>query len=338
MRVAVIGVGAIGGPIAAHLVENDVEVIAVTKHPHLAELIQKKGLQLQGVEEPRMVRMKAVPLINNLEGYFEIVFLAMKATEVMDAATALLPFLRDDSVCITLQNGIVEDMAAEILGVSRVIGAAVGWASTMTEHGVIDKTSHGDFTIGLLDKEGNHPRLAEVETLLGYCQPVVVTDNIYGALFAKLTINACITGVGALCGLTFGEMLASQRTRRLFMGIATEAVAIAARLGIKFESIRGFDIQRIALTGTDSEASVAEKHSMLEVVGQIIKDGKSSSLQSLERGRNTEIDFLNGYIAKKGKEVGVETPINSAVTCLVKEIEAGKRQIAPENLLELQPP
>jgi 2-dehydropantoate 2-reductase len=208
----------------------------------------------------------------------------------------------------------------------------------MTDHGIVEKTSYGDFTIGLLEKEGNQPRLAEVETLLGHCQPVVVTDNIFGALFAKLTINACITGVGALCGLTFGEMLGSERTRRLFMGIATEAVAIASRLGIKFESIRGFDIQRIALTAADSEASVAEKHSMLEMMGQIIKDGKSSSLQSLERGRKTEIEFLNGYLAKKGKEVGVETPINSAVTRLVKEIEVGERQIAPENLLELQPP
>ncbi|MHA2496809.1 MAG: ketopantoate reductase family protein, partial [Candidatus Hodarchaeales archaeon] len=183
LRVAVIGIGAIGGPLAAHLVENDVDVIAVTKHPELAEIIQKKGLQLQGVEESRLVRMKAVPLIENLEGHFEIVFLAMKAMEVETAAKALLPFLRDDSVCVTLQNGIVEDMVAEILGPSRVIGAAVGWASTMTDHGIVEKTSYGDFTIGLLEKEGNQPRLAEVETLLGHCQPVVVTDNIFGALF-----------------------------------------------------------------------------------------------------------------------------------------------------------
>jgi ketopantoate reductase len=98
LRVAVIGIGAIGGPLAAHLVEanlSDVDVIAVTKHPELAETLQTKGLQLQGVEEPRMVQMKAVPLIENLEGHFEIVFLAMKAMEVETAAKALLPFLRE---------------------------------------------------------------------------------------------------------------------------------------------------------------------------------------------------------------------------------------------------
>ncbi|MFQ5978021.1 MAG: ketopantoate reductase family protein [Candidatus Heimdallarchaeota archaeon] len=339
LRVVVVGVGAIGGPIAAHLVENGIETVAVTKYPELAETIQKNGLQLHGVdEETRSVRMVAVPLVEDLDGHFDIAFLAMKANGVQEAVKALQPFLRADSVGVTLQNGIVEDLVAEILGRSRVIGAAVGWASTMTEPGVIHKTSIGDFTIGLLDEDGNHQRLAEVETLLGYCQSVVVSPNIYGALYSKLTINACITGVGAVCGQTFGEMLSTQRTRRLFMGITTEAVAVAFRLGIKYESIGGFEIQRVALTEGESEASIAEKHAMLEVVGQVIKDGRSSSLQSLERGRPTEIGYLNGYIATQGIELGIATPINSEVTRLVKEIEAGQRSITPENLLELPLP
>lgn len=335
MRIAVIGVGAIGGPIAAHLVENGIDLIGVTKHPELAETIQERGLQLQGVEKSRLVRMKAVPLIEDLEGHFEIVFLAMMATEVRQAAKAILPYLRDDSVCVTLQNGIVEDMVAAIVGRSRVVSAVVVWASTMAEPSVVEVTSNGQFVIGLLDETGNQSRLREVETLLGYCQPVTITDNIYGALFAKLTINACLNGLGAISGQTCGEILASERTRRLFMGIATEAIIVASRMGIKIENIGVFDIQRVALSETDSEASFAEKHSILEALGQIIKDVKSSSLQSLERGRKTEIDFLNGYIAKKGKELGVATPINSTVTQLVKEIETGKRKMAPDNLMEL---
>ncbi len=335
MRVVVIGIGAIGGPIAAYLVENDVDTTVVAKYPELAEAIRTKGLKLQGTEESRYVRMNAVPAIEDLEGHFEIVFLAMKATDVENAAMALLPFLHEDSVCVTLQNGIVEDMVAEIVGRSRVIGAVVGWASTMVQPGVIEKTSKGDFIIGLLDEKGNHQRLTEVETLLGYCQPVVVTDNIYGALFAKLTINSCITGLGALCGQTFGEMLASKHTRRLFMEITTEAIAIAEQKGIKLENIGRFNIQSVAHTDKETEESLLEKHSILKAVGQVIKDGKSSSLQSLERGRKTEIDFLNGYLLKKGEELGVMTPFNSETTRFVKEIEAGTREISPRNLLEL---
>ncbi|MFW9915733.1 MAG: ketopantoate reductase family protein [Candidatus Thorarchaeota archaeon] len=338
MRVAVVGVGAIGGPIAAHLVENDVDVIAVTKHPKLAATIQTKGLRLQGAEEARAVRIKAVPLIEDLKGHYDIVFLAMKATEVEAAAKALLPFLQDDSVVVTLQNGIVEDAVAAIVGQSRVISAVVVWASSMAELGNVTVTSNGEFIIGLLDETGNHHRLGEVATLLGYCQPVVVTENIYGALFAKLTINACLNGLGALSGQTSGEILASQRSRRLFMGITTEAITVASRIGIKFENMGGFDIQTVALSARESEASLAEKHTILERLGQIIKDVKASSLQSLERGRKTENDFLNGYITAKGKELGVATPINSKITRLVKEIETGKRHFAPENLLELPLP
>lgn len=334
MRVIVIGAGAIGGPIAAHLVENDVDTTVVTKSPKLAEIIRTKGLKLQGTEETRFICIKAVPAIEDLKGHFEIVFLAMKATDVEEATMAVLPFLNEDSVCVTLQNGIVEDKVAGILGSSRVIGAVVGWASTMVKPGIIEKTSNGNFIIGLLDDKGNQQRLSEVGTLLGYCQPVVVSDNIYGALYAKLIINACITGLGAVCGQTFGEMLAFKRTRRIFMEIATESVAIADRMGITLEKIGKLNIQSIVLSETDTEQSLLKKHLILETVGQVIKDGKSSSLQSLQRGRKTEIDFLNGYIVKKGEEQRLKTPFNSLTTQLVKEIEAGSREITPENLQE----
>ncbi|MFX0208962.1 MAG: ketopantoate reductase family protein, partial [Candidatus Hodarchaeota archaeon] len=101
MRVAVIGVGAIGGPIAAHIAENAVDITVVTKYPELADLIESKGIKLQGLETERYVSMKAVPSVGQLEGKFEIVFLAMKAMDVLDATKALLPFLNDDSVVVT---------------------------------------------------------------------------------------------------------------------------------------------------------------------------------------------------------------------------------------------
>ncbi|WP_455465313.1 ketopantoate reductase family protein, partial [Candidatus Hodarchaeum mangrovi] len=85
MRVAIIGVGAIGGPIAAHLAENAVDITAVTKYSELTELIQSKGIKLQGLETERYVTMKAIPSIGQLEGKFDIVFLAMKAMDVLDA-------------------------------------------------------------------------------------------------------------------------------------------------------------------------------------------------------------------------------------------------------------
>ncbi|MFQ5980146.1 MAG: ketopantoate reductase family protein [Candidatus Heimdallarchaeota archaeon] len=335
---AVIGVGSIGGPIAAHLTESDIDVTVVTKHPDLATLIQSKGLKLQGVEESRHVPMKAVPLITDLEGAFDIVFLAMKAFDVKAAAQAVLPYLSDDSVVVTLQNGIVEDEIANIVGKHRVVGAVVFWGSEMVEPGVIQRNSDGLFVFGLLDEDGNQHRLSQVKSLLGSFLHVDIADNIYSTLYSKLTLIAWLNGLQALCGQPYGEMQASKRTRQLGMGIIAEAVTVADHLGIKFVKLGGLDLQSMALSASDSPEKQSKKHDMVKSIGQAWDNHKSSSLQSLERGGYSEVEYFNGYIAKKGKELGIETPINTEVVRVVKEIEDGKRKILPDNLLELPDP
>jgi 2-dehydropantoate 2-reductase len=339
LRVAVIGAGAIGGPIAAHIAENDLDITIVTKHPDLAEKIQKIGIKLVGnLEKPREIPMKAVPDITDLQGQFEIIFMAMKGTDVLEATKKILPYMFDNSVCVTLQNGIVEDFVAEIIGRERVIGAVAVWTSTMIEPGVIQVTTNGSFHIGLIDETGNQQRLQEVAELLQYCQPVIITDNIFGSIFSKLVVNVFLNGVNAICGLSFSEMFASSRTRLLCMGIITEAVNLANHLDIQLDLVGRLDVEQLTLSGSNTEEEMQEKHSILEKLGSVIKEGQSSTLQSLKRGRKTEVDLLNGYISNKGAEVGIPTPINAKITQIIKEIEARDREISPENLLELPLP
>jgi 2-dehydropantoate 2-reductase len=340
LRVAVIGAGAIGGPIAAHIAENKIDITIVTKHPKLADLIQTKGIKLQGFEKNRYVSIKAIPSIHHLKGKFDIVFLAMKAMDVVESSKALLPFLHDDSVVVTLQNGIVEDDVATLVGRNRVIGAVVVWTSKMIEPGIIEITSpNGVFFIGLLDGEGNQKRLNEVSGLLKLCFPVVVTENIYGALYSKLSINAAMNGLGAISGYTVGKIVEYENTRHILMGIITESLNLANTLDIQPISLGGtVQPQDIALTESDSFDTLAKKHQTLIEVFSPHGEAKSSTLQSLERGQPSEINYLNGYISKKGEELGIQTPINTVITHIVKEIEAGKRKISPDNLLELPIP
>ncbi|MFX1538147.1 MAG: ketopantoate reductase family protein, partial [Promethearchaeota archaeon] len=330
MQVLIVGAGAIGGVIAAHLAEHNVDLTLVAKYPELVELIKSRGIHLQGVEKPRKVVVNAVPKIEDLQGKFDTVFLAMKATDVKEAAKAILPFLKEDSMVVTLQNGIVEDDVGKIVGRSRVIGAVVGWGATMVEPGVIEKTSHGEFIIGMWDLSKNNNHLELVAELLRYCEPVRITDNIYGVLYSKLTANAGINSLGAICGLHLGEMLGNKRNRLLLMGIIAEAVQVAQKLDIQFEKISGVDISRLALTRADSRLNLLKKHMFIRAMGFKFRKVKSSTLQSLERGRPSEIDYLNGYIVKKGESLDVATPINTAIVQLVKEIEKGKRKITPE--------
>jgi 2-dehydropantoate 2-reductase len=336
MRVVVIGVGAIGGPVAAHIAENQVDITAVTKYPDLADLIQSKGLKLQGVEKERYIPIQAVPTINQLRGKFDIIFLAIKAMDACVAAEALLPHLMDNSVVVTLQNGIVEDDIARIVKPQRVIGAVVAWASKMVSPGIIERTSDGVFFIGTISDKGNKNRLVEVKNLLEYLLPTTITGNIYGALYGKLGINAGINGLGALSGLTIGELVDNERYARLFMEIMKELHAIADKEHIDILQLNEeYHPKDITLSESDSASDVHKKHQLLRKIFNPYRNIKTSTLRSLKRGQPSEIDFINGFIARKGEELGVPTPLNSKITRLVKEIEVKKRDITPDNLIEL---
>ena len=332
------GIGAIGGPLAESLARNNVDVTAVTKHAELAETIREKGLEIHWEEEIQRTPMKAVPSVTDLEGKYGIIFLAMKATEVVEAATQVISVLKEDGVVITLQNGVVEDEVRKIVGKNRVIGAAVARASTVIQPGVIKRNFDLGYYIGLLDVSGNQKRLEETAKLLEYDLPVIVCDNIFGALYTKLGINAALNGLGAISGLSIEKWLRDPQVRLLCMGIITEMIAVVDKLNISLIKIGNILTREIVLNKTDTPEIRTEKHKILIEALEPLKNLKSSTQRSLERGQKSEIDYLNGYIAKKGVELGIHTPINSKITQIVKEIETGLREMSPDNLSELPVP
>jgi 2-dehydropantoate 2-reductase len=111
-----------------------------------------------------------------------------------------------------------------------------------------------------------------------------------------------------------------------------EAMAVADAMGIKVEPGGGGKLDYYRFLGHRSLVADLRRHLFIRAIGFKYRRIKSSSLQSLERGRKTEIDYLNGYICDRGREHGVPTPLNDAVVTMVKEIEDGKRKITPENL------
>ncbi|MHA2173499.1 MAG: ketopantoate reductase family protein [Candidatus Hodarchaeales archaeon] len=336
MRVVVIGVGAVGGPIAVNLADKNLDLTVVTKHRSLAEKIQNKGLYLQSMEETKLVKINAVPLVTDLKGKYDIVFLTMKATGVMEAARSIIPYLAEDGVVVTLQNGIVEERVAKIVGRNRLIGGVVATTSKAEKPGEIQRTLEGAHYIGLIDKTGNHTRLQEVGKLLEHDMPAVITDNIYGALYAKLGINVAVNGLGAISGLTLGELLETSGVWRVYLELTTEVVQLARKLRIKLIQIGSIHLEELVINKEDSNEILKLKHKkLIDTLLPRLKDTKTSTLYSLEKGQPSEIDYLNGFVAKKGKELNISTPYNDKITELVKDIESGLRSISPMNLQEL---
>ncbi len=332
-RIAVVGAGAIGGTTAAFLAKAAWDVVLVCKHQETVDLATDPGLHVCGVRGDQHVKVKGVKEIADLPDKIDTVLLATKATDCTDAARAVLPLLSDNGFVVSLQNGICEDVIAKVVGRERVIGCVVGWGATMHGPGELEVTSDGEFVIGNIDNKPDR-RLLLLKEMLDCVVPTRLSSNIMGELYSKLIINSCINSLGVIAGLRLGKLLADRRVRRIFVQIMSEAMAVAHAMKLKVEPGGGGKLDYYRFLGSHSLLGDLRRHVLIRIIGFKYRRIRSSSLQSLERGRLTEIDFLNGYICDKGREYGVPTPVNAAIVKMIKEIETGARKIALKNLLD----
>ncbi len=339
MKIVVIGAGAVGGVIAGYLTDLNYDIQLVCKHREILESIENNGLRIEGIKEHIICYPNTVIDISQITDRPDIVFLATKASDVKELAQNIVPFLRDDTAVVSLQNGICKDLIAEIVRPDRTIGCVVGWGATMIGAGRIEITSNGEFIIGELDGEVTH-RLLIIKSMLERIFQVKISTNIHGALFSKLIISSCINTLGAISGLYLGELLNLNIARTIFLQVLTEGVQVAKFSQVKLEKIGGkIDLYKLALTPKELKNnfsfSLLKKHLMIQLMGIKYRRIKSSSLQSLERDKPTEIDYLNGYVVKKAQQFKVSVPVNQKLVAMVKDIEAGKIKIDRENLFQV---
>ena len=330
-RIVVVGAGAIGGITAALMADRGLDVTLVCKHKDIASQAMGKGLHITGVKGDRYIKVNAVAAIGELMGLYDVCMIATKAYDMPGCAREMLPLLADDALVLSMQNGICTDALAEVVGKNRTVGCVIGWGATMHGHGELEMTSTGDFIIGRID--GKSTGLDRPKEYLDAVIDTKIDSGIYAQLYSKLIVNSCITSLGAICGLRLGEMLKRKQARSIFIAVIGEGERAGRAMGMQIPPFGGkLDYHKL-MSGSGILARF-RRHLMIYIVGLKYKDLKSSSLQSLERGRLTEIDYFNGYIAKKGKELSVACPVNERLVAMVKEIESGKRKISEENLLD----
>jgi len=333
LKVAVVGAGSIGGITAALLTAAGHDLEVVCKHQAIVDRAHSPGFHVFGVKRDRRVPVRAVKEISQLSAPKDLIFLATKATDAVAAAKEVLPLLHGESLLVSLQNGICEDALAAVVGRERVIGCVVGWGATMHGPAELEMTSTGEFILGNLDHRPDS-RLPPIQEMLSNIIQTRISNNIMGELYAKLIINSCINSLGALTGLYLGELLSEKTVRDIFLAIMREAMAVADAMNIKVEPAAGGKLDYYRFLDSRGKIADFKRHLMVRIIGFKYRRLKSSSLQSLERGRKTEIEYLNGYICKKAREHGIATPINDAVVHMIKEIESGSRSISPSNLRE----
>jgi 2-dehydropantoate 2-reductase len=327
--ILVVGAGAIGGITAAFLRHSGYDVTIVAKYPDYAEKINSKGINITGYRGSLSIPILAVATIEELKEKKDIILLATKATDMAFSARSALPFLNDGGYMVSMQNGVCEYELASVIGMEKTVGCVVGWGATMSSPGEMIMTSGGDFIIGYPDREPDED-LNTLALILSKVVPAKTTSNILGHLYSKLIINSCITSMGAVCGLYLGKMLSISRMRRIFINVIREAVAVANAMNIKIEVFGGkLDFYKFI----EKKGLIADikRNLLIRIIGFRYRRLKSSSLQSLERGKPTEISYFNGFIAYNAGKHNIEVPVNSKITAIIKLIEERKLSISIDN-------
>jgi 2-dehydropantoate 2-reductase len=329
LKFLVVGAGAIGGITAALLKKNGIDVEIVCKYEEYAKLISGKGLDVSGVLGEFSVVIPAYASVSRISEQKDIILLATKANDMLEVSESIGKILKPDGYLIPMQNGICDDDLAPVVGRKRLIGCVTGWGATMESMGKLTMTSKGDFIIGYPERRCDD-LLSEIAEILSLVVPARTTDNITGHKYSKLIINSCITSLGVICGLYLGNMLLKRKARNIFIEIIREAVEVAEKMNVKLE-VFGGRLDFIKFSDGKNLFSDLHRHLFLLIIGYKYRKLKSSSLQSIERGKQSEIDFLNGYIVKNAGMYGVKVPVNIAIVNMIHQIERKERNITAEN-------
>ena len=330
LKIAVVGAGAIGGVTAALMTKAGWQPILVCKHANTLSQVTSPGLVVTRLGETHTVPVRGVLTIAELPRDLDVVFHATKANVCVAVARELEPYLHAKSIVVSMQNGISEDALAGVLGRERVAGCVENLAATLRGPGKVEVTSEGEFILGHIDHKQDE-RIKMIQPMLDAVQPTRITDNIMGELYSKLMFNACINALASINGVALGKLLAVRKVRSVFIALMQECLSVADVVGIRLAlAPKNLDLYKL-LRGNGLWDQF-KRHLILCIVGIKHRRIKPSTLQSLERGRPTEIDYLNGYICDRAAEHGLTVPVNQAVVAMIKEIEAGKRSMSMENM------
>jgi 2-dehydropantoate 2-reductase len=309
-----VGAGAVGCYFGGMLARAGAPVTLIGRPQHV-EAITRSGLLLESIEWREHIPVRASTDVADAR-LAQIVLLCVKTVDTEESARSLAQYLAPEAVVISLQNGV--DNVARIRSIASdidVIPAVVYVAAEMTAPGCVTHTGRGDLIIGDLgnpdpsDPARRH-RLQYLAALFARAGvPCAVSENVEADLWTKLVLNCGYNAISALTGARYGLIANTPSTRDVIRQVIEEALAVARAAGVRMLNV-----------------DLVESGWRL---GNAMPGAISSTAQDLGRRKHTEIDSLNGYVARRGKELGVATPVNQTLHALVKLAEARMVALGP---------
>ena len=340
MHFTVVGAGAIGGTIGAHLARAGHDVVFVDSVGEHVEAIARDGLLIEGAEEFR-VRVPAVTpagLGHALGGRApEAVLLSVKAQHTAGALEPVVPFLGPDSYVVSMQNGLNERVIAARIGQAKTIGAFVNFGADYQAPGRVMYASAGALYLGELDGRMT-PRLERLGTIMreSFLTNTTLTPNIWGYLWGKLGYASQLFAT-ATVDETMGAVLGVPENTALLANLAGEVVRTAGAEGVRSEGFDGYEPGPMRFTSPRDWAGIRASLDRLTAFNRGSLKQKSGIWRDLAvRHRRTEVDQQLGPIVEIARGHGFRLPLNERLIEMIHDLETGRRTMVPENLAELR--
>ena len=293
MKVAVMGAGAVGCYYGGMLARAGHEVVLIARPQHV-QAVQARGLRLETQSFDEQVGVSASTDASAVQGA-DLVLFCVKSTDTQSAALAMKPSLAQGALVLSLQNGVENAETLRSMLEQEVAAAVVYVATEMAGPGHVRHHGRGELVM-----EPTSQGASLVSTFAAAGVPVETSDNVRGALWAKLILNCAYNALSAITQLPYGRLVRGEGVEAAMRDIVAECLAVAHADGVRLPGDIELAVRRIAET---------------------MPAQTSSTAQDLARGKRSEIDHLNGLIVRRGDALGIAVPANRLLHSLVRLIE-----------------
>ncbi len=291
MKIAVMGAGAVGCYFGAVLARHGHDVVLIGRPQHVDAIRANNGLRLDSKAFSGVVPVAATTAPDGVAGA-DLVLFCVKSGDTESAGRAIAPHLASAATVLSLQNGVDNPARLQPLLRQTVVPAAVYVATEMAGPGHVVHHGRGDLVIGASPSSE-----AIAAALSAAAIPTTVSARVIDQLWAKLVINCAYNALSAVAQLPYGRLFDVAGVREVMRHVVAECAAVADALGVALPD--DMYASTVALVST-------------------MPNQYSSTAQDVARGRPSEIDYLNGYVVRKGTELNIATPVNLTLHSMVK--------------------
>jgi len=264
------------------------------------EAVNRSGFRLETLAFTETIKVKASSDMSEALGA-DIVLFCVKTMDTCTVATELAPFIKPTAIVVSLQNGVENVSAIQARTKAAVVPAVVYLAASVPEPGVVKHAGRGDLILG-----PSGVATAQLHDLFQHAGLACrLSDDIEANLWEKFTCNCALNAISALCQRTYGEIGEAPGAWTLVEAVIQETLKIASAQGIIPSNMR----------------DMPEAIATVRKLTRQISDAYSSTAQDLKKGKRTEIASLNGFIARRGRELGIDVPVNQTLCTLVRLAE-----------------